>query len=242
MRKLADQVVEAESSPQKVTLVGSESSQKSPPKSQSTTTSSTTIKQGSAQVAVGSMPSATSTERTVADLRAKPGLVITPKATVAEAARLLSGVRQDACLVLSSNTLTDARLEGILTDTDVVRKVLAMGLDPETVCVADVMTTHPVCVSEGTPTSVALEIMITKRCRHLPVINATDGCIVALLDVAKLLFDAMADAQGRSSSHRTLAEVASPSSKPDSPDSHQRLCPLTLASMPALASVCGVSR
>jgi len=142
--------------------------------------------------------------RPVGELRPKPGVIITSGISVAEAARLMAGAKQDAALVLSS--LEDT-LEGILTDTDVVRKVLAVGLDPEATHVCDVMTRTPFCVEETTPTADALAAMIEFRCRHLPVVSSADRHVVGLLDIAKLLFDAMAAADQLPASQRTLADV-----------------------------------
>jgi len=122
--------------------------------------------------------------RTVGELRPKPGLVLTPEETVGQAAREMAAARTDAALVLSS-TSEGATLEGILTDTDVVRKVLSEGLEPEEVSVRDVMTAKPICVKEDWFAIDALEKMLELHCRHLPVIRSTDGQVVGLLDISK---------------------------------------------------------
>lgn len=151
--------------------------------------------------------SAEPSARTVAELRPKPGIVVTPTSSVADAAKAMAKARQDACLVLGADTLgDDAELKGILTDTDVVRKVLAMGLDANAVTVSDVMTIEPICVLDTTPVSDALHTMLSRRCRHLPVVD-NQGHVKGLLDTAKLLFDAMAMAKERHGAKRTLEQV-----------------------------------
>jgi len=123
-------------------------------KSHSMTTLSTTVRLGAGTVEDDASSSAS---RTVGELRPKHGVVVTPEMNVAEAAKLLAAQRQDACLVLSSAgaEVDEASLEGILTDVDIVRKVLALGLEPQTVLVRDVMTRNPICVrsSSAMPTT-----------------------------------------------------------------------------------------
>ena len=155
--------------------------------------------------------------RLVGDLRPKPGVCMAPTSSVAEAARLMASARLDAGLVLSetparaeAGLITLVTLEGIVTDTDIVRKVLAVGLDPETTPVRDVMTKAPATVSTAATCSDALGTMIELRCRHLPVVDENaegGGRVVGLLDIAKLLFDVMAAAEGRTGATRLLKDA-----------------------------------
>ena len=174
-------------------------------KSHSMTTLSTTVRLGAGTVEDDASSSAS---RTVGELRPKHGVVVTPEMNVAEAAKLLAAQRQDACLVLSSAgaEVEEASLEGILTDVDIVRKVLALGLEPQTVLVRDVMTRNPICVRSSSGVDRALAKMRNKHCRHLPVVDAK-GNISGLLDIAKLLFDVMQAAQGLRGGQRQLADL-----------------------------------
>ena len=183
------------------------------PKLQRMTTSTKKVRLGSGQLTGDDMVRAPTSDmplRTVGDLRPKSGVIVTPDMTVAECAKTLATARQDACLVLSSAEKgEDGHLEGIVTDVDVVRKVLSEGLEPEEVLVRQVMTANPLCVKSETTTADALSTMLSKRCRHLPVIDA-QGHVGGLLDISKLLFDVMAAAQADgfcSGSSRTLAEL-----------------------------------
>lgn len=183
------------------------------PKLQRMTTSTKKVRLGSGQLTGDTMvhtPISDMPPRTVGDLRPKSGVVVTPNMTVAECAKTLATARQDACLVLSSAEKgEDGHLEGIVTDVDVVRKVLSEGLEPEEVLVRQVMTANPLCVKSETTTAEALNTMLSKRCRHLPVIDA-EGHVGGLLDISKLLFDVMAAAQAggaRSGATRTLSEL-----------------------------------
>jgi len=144
--------------------------------------------------------------RTVADLRPKAGIVLAPDETIAEAAQLMASAKMDAGLVLAGANGDGATLEGIITDTDVVNKVLALGLEPTEVLVRDVMTTAPLCVRDNAPAIEALRTMLSLRCRHLPVVDA-GGAVIGLLEIGKLLFDAMKVADQMSGAQRTLADV-----------------------------------
>eukprot|EP00965_Chrysotila_dentata_P035691 1187809-Pleurochrysis_carterae.AAC.1 len=67
-------------------------------------------------------------KRTVSALRPKAALVIDPFCTVCEAAKKCSKAHVDAVLICD-----DGKLMGILTDTDVLARVIAKGLDPKEV-------------------------------------------------------------------------------------------------------------
>ena len=108
----------------------------------------------------------------------------------------MAASRKEAAVVMDGGALV-----GILTDTDVTSRVLASGLDPAVVKVADAMTANPLCVHEGDAAVEALVTMIERRFRHLPVLD-TLGAVVGVLDISKLLHDALASTD--------LCAVASP--------------------------------
>jgi CBS domain-containing protein len=60
---------------------------------------------------------------------------------------------------------------GIVTDRDLVVRVLVAGHDPEQICVEEVMTGHPRWVKEATPIEEALETMRGLGVRRLPVVD-----------------------------------------------------------------------
>ena len=131
--------------------------------------------------------------RTVADLRPRSILTLADRLSVEEAAKRMAGMKTDAAVVVNNA----GALIGILTDTDVTRKVLAPGLDPAAVHVADAMTASPRCVLSTTSAVGALTTMVEHRFRHLPVLEAEEagdgGALrcVGLLDIAKCLYDAI---------------------------------------------------
>lgn len=63
------------------------------------------------------------------------------------------------------------RLQGIVTDRDIVRKVVAQGLDPAMVEVGTLGEGVPVTVDAGAPLERAAELMAEHRVRRLPVLD-----------------------------------------------------------------------
>ena len=160
--------------------------------------------------------------RTVADLRPRPGLALDPSVSVAAAARKMSAAGVDSGLIVSS----DGQLQGILTDTDVACKVLALGLDANEVLVSTVMTAGPHCVHASDSAVDALCTMVERRFRHLPVLDA-NGSVVGMLDIAKCLYDAISRLErhltSASSALSTAVLAAMPNAPPAGSDSAQRI-------------------
>ncbi|KAI5057427.1 hypothetical protein GOP47_0027442 [Adiantum capillus-veneris] len=94
--------------------------------------------------------------------------------------------RVDAALLTDSSAL----LCGILTDKDIATRVIAEGLKPEETPVSKVMTKNPSFVLSDTSAVEALQKMVQGRFRHLPVVE--NGEVIALLDITKCLYDAIA--------------------------------------------------
>jgi CBS domain-containing protein len=97
-----------------------------------------------------------------------------PSASVYAAAAVMK--RQRQCVVL---VMTEERLEGILTEQDVVRRVVAEQRDPSTVTLADVMTTNPDTIAAGDLALTGLQMMEDGCYRHLPVIE--NGRVIGLI-------------------------------------------------------------
>lgn len=78
---------------------------------------------------------------------------------------------------------------GMVTDRDLVLRVLAAGKDPQTTSVHDVMTRDPQVVGEDTPIESALTLMRTGSFRRIPVVNRERELvgILSLDDVLALI-------------------------------------------------------
>lgn len=63
------------------------------------------------------------------------------------------------------------RLVGIITERDIVFRVVARGLDPRAATIAEVMTPDPITIHPSRPFGYALVIMHREGFRHLPVVD-----------------------------------------------------------------------
>ncbi|CAA2978717.1 CBS domain-containing CBSCBSPB1-like [Olea europaea subsp. europaea] len=125
-------------------------------------------------------------ERTVKRLRLSKALTVPETTSINDACRRMAARRVDALLLTDSNAL----LCGILTDKDIATRVVAREVNLDETPVSKVMTRNPVFVLSDTLAVEALQKMVQGKFRHLPVVD--NGEVIALLDIAKCLYDAIA--------------------------------------------------
>jgi CBS domain-containing protein len=91
-----------------------------------------------------------------------------PQASVWEAACVMTRANCGSVLILD----TPGALLGILTERDLMTRVLAKALDPQKTRVSEVMTPNPHCVGPDLKVSEAVLIMIERGFRHLPIVTS----------------------------------------------------------------------
>lgn len=123
---------------------------------------------------------------TVLALKPSPALQIKPSTTVAEAAQLMAAKREDCVLV----TDDDDRIAGIFTAKDLAFRVVGAGQKATNVTIAEIMTKNPLCARTDTSATDALDLMVRKGFRHLPVMDENQD-ISGVLDITKCFYDAM---------------------------------------------------
>jgi len=107
-------------------------------------------------------------ERTVFQAMSRRHVISThPGATVHEAACLMTRANCGSVLVID----THSTLLGILTERDLMTRVLAKALDPASTPVSKVMTPNPRCIPPEFKVADAVLIMIERGFRHLPVVT-----------------------------------------------------------------------
>jgi CBS domain-containing protein/DNA-directed RNA polymerase subunit RPC12/RpoP len=74
---------------------------------------------------------------------------------------------------------------GILTERDLLRKVITKGLDPRSTKVKDVMTSPPVTIDQSRPLREAVELMNRKRVRRMLVTEG--GKIVGIFTLRDIM-------------------------------------------------------
>jgi CBS domain-containing protein len=75
---------------------------------------------------------------------------------------------------------------GIVTDRDLVERVLATGRDARDVVIAEAMTKEPVTISESASLECALAAMRSGKFRRLPVVN-DEGKLCGLVSLDDIL-------------------------------------------------------
>jgi len=92
----------------------------------------------------------------------------------------------------------EKRPQGIVTDRDLVVRVLAAGRDPQATRVGEVMSPAPHVIAESAPIEEALARMRAGGFRRLPVVDAAERLvgIVSLDDVLGLLAEEMVQVGG----------------------------------------------
>lgn len=103
-----------------------------------------------------------------------------PDATLAAAARLMRDVKVGALFVVQ-----DEAYLGVVSETDLVRKAMAQGLDPAQTQVRTVMSSPVITIESDRSAHDASDLMADKGIRHLAVTQ--DGRIIGMISVRGLL-------------------------------------------------------
>jgi CBS domain-containing protein len=94
-------------------------------------------------------------------------LSLGPQASVWDAACVMTRANCGSILVMEPPD----RLLGIVTERDLMTRVLARALDPKRTSLQQVMTPQPQCVAPETRVSDAVVIMLERGFRHLPIVG-----------------------------------------------------------------------
>jgi CBS domain-containing protein len=78
------------------------------------------------------------------------------------------------------------KLIGVITDRDIVCRIVAKGLNPREATAADCMTAPAITISPDSDLDECCSLMERHQVRRLPVVDATDNCIgiVSIADLA----------------------------------------------------------
>ncbi len=127
--------------------------------------------------------SPTKSPRVVRDVMTSSPTTVSRETSVVQAARLMQKEDVGPLPVVENGSLV-----GIVTDRDLVVRVLAEGRDPESTTVGDVCSPQPVSVEPDADLSQALALLARHQVRRLPVAEGDRLVgIVAQADVAREL-------------------------------------------------------
>ncbi len=107
-------------------------------------------------------------ERTVFQSMSQKRVVsLGPNASIWDAACAMTAANCGSVLVMEPPD----KLLGIVTERDLMTRVLAKARDPQSTRVAEVMTPNPQCVAPEMKVSDAVVVMIERGFRHLPIVG-----------------------------------------------------------------------
>ena len=112
---------------------------------------------------------------TIRDVMSTELVSVTPGATVAEAATVMGTRKVGAALILDGE-----RLAGIFTERDILR-ALASDFDAAGHLVSHWMTPDPFTLTPGSSASEALDLMLDRGFRHVPVVE--DGRVLGIVSL-----------------------------------------------------------
>jgi CBS domain-containing protein len=105
---------------------------------------------------------------------------ISPQATALQAVELMCARHVGALLVA-----TPTAILGIISERDVLTRVILEQRAPSETSVEKVMTRAVACVRPTTKAREAMAIMTERRCRHLPVV--AEGSVVGMVSIGDLV-------------------------------------------------------
>lgn len=122
------------------------------------------------------------TRKVVPDVIKEPRVIsLDKRESVRNAVALMTAHNISALFVLDNQDFY-----GIFTERDVTLHIVHAGRDPNTTLLEEVSTTNPISVSPETSVIEALEVMQSRRVRHLPVVNPEDSTLIGMLSIRDL--------------------------------------------------------
>jgi CBS domain-containing protein len=123
----------------------------------------------------------------VKDVMVTQVVTISPDQSVKNAARTMTKFNISSLLVMEKG----GRILGIVTERDIVSRVVCSGLDPNVVSICDIMSEPIIAVGPEEPIETAVELMLTHKIKKLPVMEKREDAyrllgILSLLDVARI--------------------------------------------------------
>jgi CBS domain-containing protein len=123
------------------------------------------------------------------------------EATVAEAAVMMGELEVGALPVGTAE-----RLQGIVTDRDILYRVVAKGLDCAAVRIREVMTRPVIGCGEDEPVQAVMDLMASHHIRRMPVRDAA-GAVTGWVTLADLSRRLLLDSGTLQASLREITEV-----------------------------------
>ena len=114
------------------------------------------------------------TQVTVHDAMTSSVITVDPTTSVAQAAAIMSQ-KGIGSLIIKSNS----EPEGLITESDIITKVVSLDIQASRITVAEVMTSDLIKIDPGSDLNEAARTMAKNKIRRLPVVNK--GVLVGIL-------------------------------------------------------------
>jgi CBS domain-containing protein len=130
----------------------------------------------------------------VADLMSTPTITIAHTENVAKAAQVMADKKKGFLPVLNNST---GKVIGVLSNTDIIDKVVANNIDPASIMISDIMTYYVIKAEPDTTATQAMQLMRKHRIKRLVVMDnhnlvgiiSTNDLLDAVIDYKKELMD-----------------------------------------------------
>lgn len=117
------------------------------------------------------------------DSKGRDVLTVSPDALVRDTIEKMEDISAGTALVMEGGEVA-----GIVSERDVIRKVVLQNKDIDKIKVREIMTTDLTSITQETSLDDCMQLITEKRIRHLPVICGGNLCgIVSIGDVVKYL-------------------------------------------------------
>lgn len=106
--------------------------------------------------------------------------MVSPTSTVKDAVIKMTELKRGAIVVGKPN-----KIQGILSERDILRKLISQDLSPEKTPVKDIMTSKVITIDYNSDINNALKLMEAMKIRHLPVVDQMSNYIglISIRDV-----------------------------------------------------------
>ncbi|KAI5967580.1 hypothetical protein CANMA_003014 [Candida margitis] len=139
---------------------------------------------------------------TVLSLKPSDPIICKTSATVHEVSQMMTATRENCVLVVNDI----GELLGIFTAKDLAFRIVGSGLTANSVTIDQIMTADPICANANNPASEALNLMVERGFRHLPVLD-NDNQIVGVLDITKCYAQQMEKLERMHAQSKTLYDA-----------------------------------
>jgi CBS domain-containing protein len=119
-----------------------------------------------------------------------------PEATIAEVAAKLASRKIGAVVVVGA----DGRVDGILSERDIIRAIAARGANALNDQAADIMTRQVISCTGANTLDELMEIMTSGRFRHVPVVE--NGALIGIVSIGDVVKRHIAEVEMEASALR----------------------------------------